>query len=55
MKLINIIALSIVAILGLASCEMKNELTGSLVSKEDTGALELGVSVKQPISQTRAW
>ena len=33
---------------------MKNELTGSLVSKEDTGALELGVSVKQPVSQTRA-
>lgn len=54
MKLINIIALSTVAILGLASCEMKNELTGSLVSKEDTGALELGVSVKQPVSQTRA-
>lgn len=54
MKLINIIALSTVAILGLVSCEMKNELTGSLVSKEDTGALELGVSVKQPVSQTRA-
>lgn len=54
MKLINIIALSTAAILGLASCEMKNELTGSLVSKEDTGALELGVSVKQPASQTRA-
>lgn len=54
MKLINIIALSTVAILGLASCEMKNELTGSLVNKEDTGALELGVSVKQPVSQTRA-
>lgn len=54
MKLINIIALSTAAILGLASCEMKNELTGSLVSKEDTGALELGVSVKQPVSQTRA-
>lgn len=54
MKLINIIALSTTAILGLASCEMKNELTGSLVSKEDTGALELGVSVKQPVSQTRA-
>lgn len=54
MKLINIIALSTAAILGLASCEMKNELTGSLVSKEDTGTLELGVSVKQPVSQTRA-
>lgn len=54
MKLINIIALSTVAILTLASCEMKNELTGSLVSQEDMGTLELGVSVKQPVSQTRA-
>lgn len=54
MKLTNIIALSTAAILCLASCEMKNELTGSLVSKEDTGAVELEVSVKQPISQTRA-
>ena len=54
MKLINIIALSTAAILSLASCEMKNELTGSLVNKEDMGALELGVSVKQPVSQTRA-
>lgn len=54
MKLTNIIALSTIAILSLASCEMKNELTGSLVSKEDTGAVELEVSVKQPVSQTRA-
>lgn len=54
MKLNNIIALSTAAILCLASCEMKNELTGSLVSKEDTGAVELEVSVKQPVSQTRA-
>ncbi|MDM8337179.1 DUF4493 domain-containing protein [Mediterranea massiliensis] len=54
MKLTNIIALSTIAILSLASCEMKNELTGSLVSKEDEGAIELGVSVKQPVSQTRA-
>lgn len=38
----------------LASCEMKNELTGSLTDKVDTGALELGVSVKQPVSHTRA-
>lgn len=38
----------------LASCEMKNELTGSLTNKADTGTLELGVSVKQPVSQTRA-
>lgn len=54
MKLTNIIALSTIAILSLASCEMKNELSGSLVSKEDEGAIELGVSVKQPVSQTRA-
>lgn len=54
MKLTNIIALSTAAILCLASCEMKNELTGSLVSKEDIGAVELEVSVKQPVSQTRA-
>ena len=40
--------------LSLASCELKNELTGSLVDKEDTGSIELGVSVKQPVSQTRA-
>ena len=33
---------------------MKNELTGSLTNKADTGTLELGVSVKQPVSQTRA-
>lgn len=40
--------------LSLASCELKNELTGSLSDKEDTGSIELGVSVKQPVSQTRA-
>lgn len=54
MKLINIIALSTAAILSLASCEMKNELTGSLVDKQDMGSVELGISVKQPVSQTRA-
>lgn len=54
MKLTNIIALSTAAILSLASCEMKNELTGSLVDKQDMGAVELGISVKQPVSQTRA-
>lgn len=54
MKLTNIIALSTAAILSLASCEMKNELTGSLVDKQDMGSVELGISVKQPVSQTRA-
>lgn len=50
----NILILGTAAMLSLASCELKNELTGSLVDKEDTGAIELGVSVKQPVSQTRA-
>lgn len=50
----NILILGTAAMLSLASCELKNELTGSLVDKEDTGSIELGVSVKQPVSQTRA-
>lgn len=49
-----IFILGTAAMLSLASCELKNELTGSLVDKEDTGSIELGVSVKQPVSQTRA-
>ncbi len=54
MKPIHILTLSAVALFCLASCELKNELTGSLVDKDDTGALELNLSVKQPVSQTRA-
>lgn len=54
MKFTHIITLGTAAMFFLASCEMKNELTGSLTDKADTGALELGVSVKQPVSQTRA-
>lgn len=50
----NILILGTAAMLSLASCELKNELTGSLADKEDTGSIELGVSVKQPVSQTRA-
>ena len=38
----------------LASCEMKNELTGSLVNKQDMGTLELAINIKQPVSQTRS-
>lgn len=53
MKSFNIIALSTISILCLVSCEMKNELTGSLVNKDDTGMLELAINVKQPVSQTR--
>ncbi|WP_300700478.1 DUF4493 domain-containing protein [Bacteroides sp.] len=54
MKLFNITSIGILAILSLASCEMKNELTGNTSPKTEMGILELGVSVKQPVSQTRA-
>ena len=54
MKPLHTFLLGTATILSLASCELKNELSGSLVNKEDTGAIELGVSVKQPVSQTRA-
>lgn len=54
MKPLYTFLLGTAAMLSLASCELKNELSGSLVNKEDTGAIELGVSVKQPVSQTRA-
>ena len=52
-KSINRIFLGTVAMLCITSCEMKNELTGDLGSKTDMGAMELNVSVKQPVSQVR--
>lgn len=54
MKLFNSTVLGILTILSLASCEMKNELTGNTSPKTEMGILELGISVKQPASQTRA-
>lgn len=51
MKLNKIFTIGTFAILSLVSCELKNDLMGSLVDKGDMGALELGVSVKQPVSQ----
>lgn len=54
MKRFNIIVLSALTAIGLASCELKNELIGNNTDKVVTGTLELGVSVKQPSSQTRA-
>lgn len=54
MKLFNITTIGILAIVCLASCEMKNELSGNTTPKTEMGILELGVSVKQPVSQTRA-
>lgn len=54
MKLFNSVVLGFLTILSLASCEMKNELTGNTSPKTEMGILELGISVKQPASQTRA-
>ncbi|ADV45184.1 DUF4493 domain-containing protein [Bacteroides helcogenes] len=54
MKRFDIITLSVLAIIALASCELRDELKGNLTSKTDTGALELSVAVKQPAAQTRA-
>lgn len=51
MKLNKIFTIGTFALLSLTSCELKNDLMGSLVDKGDMGALELGVSVKQPVSQ----
>lgn len=53
MKLNKIFTIGTLALLSLTSCELKNDLMGSLVDKEDTGAIELEVNVKQPVSQTR--
>ena len=51
MKLNKIFTIGTLALFSLTSCELKNDLMGSLVDKDDMGALELGVSVKQPVSQ----
>ena len=54
MKRFNSIMFSTLAIISLASCEMKNEIWGDTTGKREKGTLELGVSVKEPTSQTRA-
>ena len=48
MKRFNSIMLSTLAIISLASCEMKNEIWGDTTGKREKGTLELGVSVKEP-------
>lgn len=54
MKRFNIIALSLLtAAAGLTSCELNKDLFGSDSNKQDSGALEVSVSVKQP-GATRA-
>lgn len=54
MKRFNIIVLSVLTIIGLASCELKNELIGNDSDKIVTGNLELDITVKHPASQTRS-
>ncbi len=49
MKLLNIIALNTIAILGLASCGMEDDKNSS---SQQMGALEVGIAVKQPASQS---
>lgn len=46
-------ALGALLILGMASCEMRNEIWGDANGKKETGRLKLGVSVRTPVSQTR--
>lgn len=54
MKLMNIAASGTLALFLLAGCEMKDELIGNASGYLPQGALELGIAVKQPLSQTRA-
>ncbi|MDO4164947.1 MAG: DUF4493 domain-containing protein [Bacteroides sp.] len=54
MKLLNIATFGTLAMMLLAGCELKNELLGDDSSNQESGALELGVTVKQPTSLTRA-
>lgn len=53
MKLRYILPLGALAML-VASCELKDELIGGGSNSADAGHLELGISVRQPVSQTRA-
>lgn len=48
MRLLNVIALNTIAVLGLASCGMEDEKASS----QEMGALEVGVAVKQPASES---
>jgi hypothetical protein len=53
MKTLNIAVLGALAAMTLSGCEMKDELWGGGTTT-DSGALEVAVSVKQPLSQSRA-
>jgi hypothetical protein len=53
MKTLNIAALGLLATVSLTGCEMRDEIWGGS-NNNDKGTLEIGVTVKQPISQSRA-
>ena len=48
MRLLNIMALNMFAIIGLASCGMEDDNSGS----RQMGVLEVGIAVKQPASES---
>ncbi len=54
MKILNIAALGLLATVAFTSCEMKEELYGGKDKGAEQGTLELGVTVKQPFSMSRA-
>lgn len=54
MKLFNIFSLGVLMACAFSSCEMKKELTSDLEESFEMGALELDVTVKQPVSNSRA-
>lgn len=54
MKILNIAALGLLATVAFTSCEMKEELYGGKDKGTEQGTLELGVTVKQPFSMSRA-
>lgn len=53
MKLFNIFSLGVLMACTFSSCEMKKELTSDFEESYDMGALELDVTVKQPVSNSR--
>lgn len=54
MKLFNIFSLGVLMACTFSSCEMKKELTSGLEESFEMGALNLDVTVKQPVSNSRA-
>lgn len=54
MKLFNIISISALMACTFSSCELKKELVSDFDESYEMGALELDVTVKQPVSNSRA-